>query len=225
MNKTLSILIIIVTSLFADEVYNKNKKANKLYEQGKYAEALSIYEKALLESPGNKKLSMNKGSAQYKLQQFDKAEESYKNALSIENQKARAELLYNMGNVLNMQGDQLAQQGNQEAMEKYKAAKESYIKALEIEPSDMDAKWNLEITQQKIKKQKQQQEKQKGGDKDIKPSEYAKKIKAQADKLVAIRKYTQAHNLMMDLLKKDKTGMAYKQYIKRLKDVTEINKI
>jgi tetratricopeptide (TPR) repeat protein len=165
LNKVALLLLIINSCLFADEVYSKNKKANKLYEQKKYAEALSVYEEALLESPENKKLSMNKGSTLYRLEDLEKAEESYKGALSVEDQKARADLLYNMGNLLNAQGDQLAMSGGSQAMEKFKAARDSYIKALDLKPSDQDAKWNLEITQQKIKQlEKQQQQQQKNQD-------------------------------------------------------------
>ncbi len=160
MNRTISIIFLLSFSLFADEVYTKNQKANKLFEQGKYEEALSLYEEALLESPEEKKLAINKGSTQYRLQDFAAAEESYKNALSVDDNKARADLHYNMGNVYNMQGDQLMQAGNQQAMEKYKAARDSYIKALDLKSNDRDAKWNLQITQMKIKQFEKQQKQQ-----------------------------------------------------------------
>lgn len=160
MNKISLILLFIITSTFADATYNKNKKANKLYGQGKYAEALSLYEEAALEDPNEKKLSMNKGSALYRLEDLNGAEESYKNSLSIQDQKARADLLYNMGNVYHIQGDQMAQTGNRQAMEKYKAARDNYIKSLDLRPHDKDAKWNLQLTQLKIKELEKQQQQQ-----------------------------------------------------------------
>ena len=161
MNKIFLIILFIITSIFADATYNKNKKANKLYEQGKYTEALSLYEEAALEDPNEKKLSINKGSALYRLEDLNGAEESYKNSLSVQDQKARADLLYNMGNIYNMQGDQMAQSGNPQTMEKYKAARDNYIKSLDLKPHDKDAKWNLQLTQMKIKElEKQQQQKQ-----------------------------------------------------------------
>lgn len=167
MNKIFLIILLIITSAFADATYNKNKKANKLYEQGKYAEALSLYEEALLEDPDEKKLSMNKGSAQYRLDDFNSAEESYKNALTVDDTKARADLLYNMGNIYHTQGDQLAPTGNPQAMEKYKAARDNYIKSLDLRPYDRDAKWNLQLTQLKIKElEKQQQQQQQQDNKD-----------------------------------------------------------
>jgi Ca-activated chloride channel family protein len=164
LNKIILISICLIFSLHADEVYSKNKKANKLFEQGKYEGALSLYDEALLESPQEKKLAINKGSTLYRLEDFNAAEESYESALSVEDVKARANLHYNMGNVYNMQGDRLMQSGNQQAMEKYKAARDSYIKALDLKPDDHDAKWNLQLTQMKIKQMEQQQQQQNNQD-------------------------------------------------------------
>lgn len=160
MNRTCIIITLLALSAFADATYNKNKKANKLYEKGKYAEALSLYEEALVENPNEKKLSMNKGSAHYRLDDFTSAEESYKNALTVDDTKTRADLHYNMGNIYNMQGDQMLQTGNQQAMEKFKAARDSYIKSLDLRPNDKDAKWNLQLTQMKIKELEKQQQQQ-----------------------------------------------------------------
>jgi tetratricopeptide (TPR) repeat protein len=160
LNKIFIILLAGVVTLCADAVYTKNKKANKLYEQGTYEEALKTYDDALLEAPGNKQLQMNKGSTLYRMGQFDKAEENYKTAQDIEDPKVRGAILYDLGNTYNMQGDQLAKAGNQQAMDKYKAARDSYIKALDAQPRDKDSKWNLQLTQQKIKQFEQQQKQQ-----------------------------------------------------------------
>jgi hypothetical protein len=80
--------------------------------------------------------------------------------------KTRALAHYNMGNVYNMQGDRLAGEGKQEAMDKFRAARDSYIKALDLREKDADAKWNLQLTQMKIKKfEEQQKQQQKNQDK------------------------------------------------------------
>ncbi len=160
MNRIILLVITGWLALYADETYSKNKKANRLFDQGKYEEALALYEEALLASPEEKKLAVNKGSAQFRLNDFSGAEESYSSALTLEDKKARADALYNIGNVYNVQGDQLASSGNQQAMDKYKAARESYIKALDLRSNDRDAKWNLQITQEKIKQLEQQQKNQ-----------------------------------------------------------------
>ncbi|MBD3343950.1 MAG: tetratricopeptide repeat protein, partial [Chitinivibrionales bacterium] len=160
--KIISLLILLsffAVSLRADDVYRKNRKANKLYKEGKYEEALRLYEDALLEAPGNPALKMNRGSASYKLKKFDQAEEDYMSALSQEDVEARADLHYNLGNILYRQGQQLMQRGQPQASEKFKLALENYIKTLDIDPNDQDAKWNLQLTQEMIKQLEKQQQK------------------------------------------------------------------
>jgi Ca-activated chloride channel family protein len=150
--------------LFADKTYSANKKANKLYNQGNYEKSLEQYDQALLESPGDSRLKMNKGSALYKLNDFGKAEESYHEAEEVKDPKARADLHYNLGNALYRQGESMEMHGNQQASEKYKAAVQEYIKALDFRPSDKDSKWNLQLTQLKIKNLENQQQNQQNKD-------------------------------------------------------------
>ena len=45
------IMFVLTSTSQADEVYSKNQKANNLYKQGKYDEAMKFYDDALLISP------------------------------------------------------------------------------------------------------------------------------------------------------------------------------
>jgi Ca-activated chloride channel family protein len=148
----------------ADELYTKNKAAAKYYNKGSYDEALKSYDNLILEVPQEPKLKMNKGSVQYKLGDFDKADESYNAATSTKDKNALADLYYNLGNTQYMQADQMAAKGDNKAMDKYKAALENYIKSLDIKPSDKDSKWNVQLVQKKIKEMKQQQQQQNNKD-------------------------------------------------------------
>jgi Ca-activated chloride channel homolog len=164
---TLTVVCLSAVSLSADELYTKNKNAAKHYNKGEYDEAIKSYDNLILEYPSEPKLKMNKGSGYYKLGDYEKAEESYNNAGSMKDRKALADLYYNLGNTMYMQADRMAGQGDTKAMDKYKAALENYIKALDIKPSDKDAKWNVQLVQKKIK-QLQQQQNQQQNDKDKK---------------------------------------------------------
>jgi Ca-activated chloride channel homolog len=144
--------------LFADELNSKSKEAARLYDKGNYDEALKSYDNLILEFPQEPKLKMNRGSAQFQLGNFDKAEESYNAANSTKDKKALADLYYNIGNSQYMQADRMAAQGDNKATDKYKAALENYIKSLDIRPSDKDAKWNVQLLQKKMKQMQQQQQ-------------------------------------------------------------------
>ena len=153
---------------FADEVYSKNKKGNELYKKGDYGEALKQYDDALLLAPGDSLLKMNKGSTLYRLGKLDDAEAEYNAALSQKNKKKQADAHYNLGNIQFRQGDALSESGGQGAMDKYKSALQHYITALDLQPHNKDAKWNIELAQRRIKMQEQQQNQQNKQDKDNK---------------------------------------------------------
>jgi Ca-activated chloride channel homolog len=160
----LSIVPIIAATFVSlshgDEVYSKNQKANNLYKQGKHEDALKLYDDALLLSPSDSKLKMNKGSALYQTGRFDKAEELYNSALSVDEKKAKADAHYNMGNILYRQGELLEKSGNPSSKEKYQAALQNFIQTLDLRPSDPDAKWNLQLAHNRIKQVEQQQKQQ-----------------------------------------------------------------
>ncbi len=223
------LLCSVFFSAAADQTYAVNKRANALYRKGQYKEALDLYEEALLEAPDEPRLRINKGSALYKLGDYEQAEDMYKEAAGVEDKEAKADLFYNAGNAMFMQAMARAKKGDQQALDKFKAARDSYITALEIRHNDRAAKWNLEVTNgivDVLEKMQEQQKEQNKNDQDKEPpepSEYAKKIKAQADKLVSERKYGEALQLMQGLLEKDPTAYAFMDYVKRLNDVVEVS--
>jgi len=154
------LLLAGVTFVHADEVYSKTEAANRLYKQGRFEEALRLYEDALLLSPADPKLKMNKGSALYRLGDLEGAQKDYEGALDAKEEKERATAHYNMGNILFRKGETMQRQGDMKAQEEYKAARDHFIRALDLQPSDRDAKWNLQLTHGRIKQMEQQQQQQ-----------------------------------------------------------------
>jgi len=149
------ICIILGAALFApicaNEVRKLNKKANKLYSQGKYEEALKLYEEAALLDPSDNKLKMNRGSALYRLGNMEEAESSYIGSLSQTDKKTLADAHYNLGNILYRQGEHLVKDGDfSTARTKYSQALENYVQTLKLRPNDNDAKWNLQLTHRKV---------------------------------------------------------------------------
>jgi Ca-activated chloride channel homolog len=162
-------VLLCASGSVGDQLYSKNKKANSLYKKGEYREALKMYDDLSVESPAEPKVKMNKGSTQYQLKDFEKAEEAYNAAAAgCKDKRTLGDLYYNLGNIQYMQGEALAEQGKQEAMEKYKAALGNYIKSLDARPHDRDAKWNLQLASARIKQMQNPQNQQKQNDKNNK---------------------------------------------------------
>lgn len=92
--------------------------------------------------------------------------------------------------------------------------------ALKADPNNGDARYNYEM----LKKMMQQNPDMQNDQKEDKtePSEYAKKLKEQADLLVRNNRFTDAYSLMMEGLERDKTVGAYNDFISKLSDVVEV---
>jgi Ca-activated chloride channel family protein len=158
-------LAVSYATVSADEVFSKNRKGNDYYKKEKFDDALKEYEDALLVAPADTLLRMNRGSTLYRLGRLTEADSAYSGTLSMSNRRKRADAHYNLGNIQFKEGDMLMQSGGQGADEKYKAALQNYIAALDLKPDDKDAKWNIELTQRRIKQQEQQQKNQDKQDK------------------------------------------------------------
>jgi len=166
----IGLLVVAATlPLSADQVYSKNNKANKLYKQGKYEDALKMYNDLMVQAPQEPGIKCNAGSALYKLGAYDKAAEAYSNTGVIKNKQAQADVYYNLANTQFRQAQQMADTGNQEgSMEVYKSALENYAKALDMRPNDKDTKWNAQVTAGRIKDLQKQQQNQKKNNKNNK---------------------------------------------------------
>lgn len=103
----------------------------------------------------------------------------------------------------------------------------AYLKeAIRANPKNTEARYNYELVKKwKNQREKQEQEKQDGGNPDDKqePSEYAKRLKEQADELVKRNQYQKANALMQGGLEVDETVSFYNPFIQRTKEVADIN--
>lgn len=214
MHRILTILII----LFAGQAslplpgavdQGKLKKGIQAYQEEKWDEALNQFQDALLDDPENPQLHFNIGAVQYKKQKYEDALESFEKAILTKNVKLQQSAYYNQGNVYYR-------------LNQYPEAIQAYKKALDLDPGDQDAKFNLELVRAKLKEQSQKQQQQDQQQQRIEPSEYAKQLKAQAEILVAQRLYREAYDLMQQGLQSDPTVAAFQDFIDRIEDVVDI---
>jgi Ca-activated chloride channel homolog len=111
---------------------NKDQQAEQAYKNNQFEQAASLFEN-----------SNWKAAANYKAGAYDKALEN----LAPKPDEKNANVLYNQGNALAKSG-QLEQ------------ALKAYEKAIALNPADSDAKYNKELVEKALEKQKQDKNKQ-----------------------------------------------------------------
>ncbi|MEO1020938.1 MAG: tetratricopeptide repeat protein [Bacteroidota bacterium] len=189
---------------------NDAREANKAYEAGDYVLAETLYREAIEADPENPKLYFNLGNALAEQGKTQEAMEQYlefRARAESADEKAMAE--YNMGTLLTKNED-------------WDPAIAHLKSALKLNPSDEDARHNLELALAKKEEQEGENQQQNNEDQP-EPSEYAKAIKQRAEQLVEQRRYKAAYQLMQEALKSDKTVSAFRDFTERIKNVAEID--
>jgi Ca-activated chloride channel family protein len=156
MNRFWIILILalsVVPAVRAD-------KAARLFEQGKFDEALKWYQKTAEAEPDNWPLQYNLGAAAYKAGRPDEAAKAFEKALASPDHELQAKAHYNMGNAYYRLGEAAEQQGPQQALPYFEKSLGSYKNALTMTPDDQDASYNRDLVEKKIEELKKQQEQQ-----------------------------------------------------------------
>lgn len=201
-----SILLLFVVAAFVTDA----RKGNEAYEKGNYEEAEMFYKAALEQEPDNARLYFNLGNAQARQGKIEEAIQAFlefRNLAETPEDKALAE--YNIGTVL-------------AEVERWQPAANHFKNSLKLNPDDVDAKFNYERALNEQQKENDEQNNQ-DNQPPPEPSDYARAMKKQAEKLVDERRYNEAYELMMEALKADKTVQAFSNFITRIKDVAQIH--
>ncbi len=123
------------------------QEGNRLYEQGLFEEAHQRYLQGLAEAPESGVLRFNDGNALYRSDDYQRAMEAYRRAIETGDAALASSAWYNLGNAL------YRRQELEQSLDAYK-------QALRLDPSDVDAKHNLERVLQQMQQQQQQQDEQ-----------------------------------------------------------------
>jgi len=135
-------LVISCTCAHAGSVAARNKEGNRLFEQGKFPDAEKAYLDAQLEAPGRPELLYNLGNTLVKQKKYEPAIQSLRQATSKAERGLQASSWYNLGNALYESGN-------------LSDAAQAFVQALRANPTDRDAKHNLELALRRLKEQKQ----------------------------------------------------------------------
>ncbi|GBD27800.1 hypothetical protein HRbin30_03156 [bacterium HR30] len=127
------------------------RAAERLLSEGKAEAAVEQLGQALADNPDSAIVAYNLGNAHYRAKQYEAAVQAYRR---VRADKAGAELstraAYNSGNALFRLGQSLEQERPQDALTKYAEALVEYRRALGLDPTDADAKFNYEYTSRKL---------------------------------------------------------------------------
>ena len=129
---TAAILLSALSSLFGGTVHRKTEEGNRLYRDGAYEDALRAYTEGLAEAPDRPELQYDLGNTLYRKGDFSGAADAYSRALGPKAPSLDGAAAYNLGNALFRQ-------------ERYEDAVRQYRRALKADPTDADARRNLEL--------------------------------------------------------------------------------
>ncbi len=109
-----------------------NEAANQRFAAGDYAGALEMYRALAREKPDVPELGVNAGNALHMLGRLEDALPEYSRAIDVGPPELRAIAQYDRGNTLFRLG-------------RLQDARDAYREALRLDPTDRDAKFNLEL--------------------------------------------------------------------------------
>ncbi len=175
------------------------------YRNNNFAEARSYYEHIIAEDSENDYAWFGLGVSALEQGDMETSAMAFSKVASDPESALQSDAIYNLGHVA------FNNQKIQESMALFR-------EAISLNPQDQDAKYNFEF----LLHQEQQKQDNKNNDATPEPSEEAQRIKKEAEKLVAERKYPEAIQLMEDLLQRDQTAVSYQDYVQRIRDIYTI---
>jgi len=144
------------------------KAAEKLFEKGDYQAAADAYNQAAAAKPGDGRMRYNEGTSLYRNHDYEGAAQALVKSLSSSELPLQQRAYYNLGNANYRLGESQLKQEPQRAQETWEAASKNYQNALDLNPADADARYNLNLVKQQLdelKKQLEQQQKSQKQDK------------------------------------------------------------
>lgn len=141
--------ISLVTLLVgcAPDVVQHNNAGNQHFEEGAYDNAIAEYRQAQVDDPDRAEPYHNAANAYNRQERLDATVAQARQALKTADDDLAAQTWYNLGNVYF-------------DAEQWLDAVNAYKEALRLNPSDPDAKHNLELALQNLEEQEQQQQNQ-----------------------------------------------------------------
>jgi Ca-activated chloride channel family protein len=151
-----AVIVLLCSSAFA------TAPGINAYQQGKFEDAYTQFQGTLKSHPQSRaqdELQFDSGTAAYKLKDYNKALESFSQALLTPDTGLQTKGHYNLGNTLYQRGEM--QKSDDKKLSDWTNALDHYEQTLKLDPQNKEAKDNYEYVKRKIdelknKKQEQQ---------------------------------------------------------------------
>ena len=131
------------------------------YQQGKFEDAYKEFQDTLKSHPQSRaedELQFDSGTAAYKLKDYNKALESFSQALLTPDTGLQTKGHYNLGNTLYQRGEM--QKSDDKKLSDWTNALDHYEQTLKLDPQNKEAKDNYEYVKKKIDELKNKKEQQ-----------------------------------------------------------------
>lgn len=167
----LATLLCGVATVAAPRAWASPLTAQDEYQKGQYARAQREYAQSLKSDPSQSHLQFNLGAAAYKAGDFAAATSAFNNALKTREIPLQQSAYYNLGNALFRQGEKTVATDSQSTIATWQQSLGAFDTALQLKPSDADAKFNRNVVKTRLdelRRQQQQQQQQNQNGKDDK---------------------------------------------------------
>ncbi len=136
---------------YAVSVAKKVQKGNRLYEKGKFDEALKYYNEAQKNEPDSSIINFNIGTAWYKKGNYKKAIDFFVKSLTTERKKLESKANYNIANAKYKMGKRKINTDLSDTIKLYREALDYYKRAIDLDEKNIDAKYNHEFVEKELK--------------------------------------------------------------------------
>ena len=150
-----AVLMLLCSSVFA------TAPGINSYQQGKFEDAYKEFQDTLKSHPqshAEDELQFDSGTAAYKLKDYNKALESFSQALLTPDRGLQTKGHYNLGNTLYQRGEM--QKSDDKKLSDWTNALDHYEQTLKLDPQNKEAKDNYEYVKRKIDELKNKKEQQ-----------------------------------------------------------------
>jgi Ca-activated chloride channel family protein len=151
-------LFVALTMRAAPSAWASPLTAQDEYNKGEYSQAQRDYAESLKRDPASR-LQFNLGAAAYKAHDFSAAASAFNNALKTRDIPLQQSAYYNLGNALFRQGEKGAATDPQTTMKTWQQSIGAYDTALQLQPTDRDAKFNRNVVRRRLEELQRQQQK------------------------------------------------------------------